>query len=432
VSDPRSSLAAFLSFLVPGLGQAYNGQTALAWLLAAPVLLLALGLGAIAALWGSELLSSLLDVEFLIGLIVLDLTLLGWRLVAILQAHLRREQLAWRWPTFVSGLLVLATLGMHVVPAFYAVKAIDTLHAVAADTDGPRSADDPDRGGLPGFDLRPPSDRPEEGDRVNILLVGVDWLPHRGTQLTDTMLVVSLDPDGGRPVMISIPRDLYGAPLPDGRPWDNKLNALMALANAKPAEFPLGGVGTLKATIANLLGVEIHYFAAMNLIGFAQAIDSIGGVDVMVERAINDPTYADPYTDQVIGFRLTAGLHHMDGELALAYVRSRKGIGDDDFTRAARQQQLLAAVREKLTAGNLLVALPGLLDSVKNLLSTDVPQDQFSELAQIVQEADTADVERVVIAPPLVTPLINHPVHGYVLTFDPEELRALGQRYLAD
>lgn len=428
MSDPRSSLAAFLSFLVPGLGQAYNGQTALAWLLAAPMLLLALGVGAFAALWGSDLLSSLLDVEFLIGLIALDLTLLGWRLVAIIQAHVRREQLAWRWTTVVSGLLVVATVAMHALPAVYAAKAIDTLHAIAADREG-----DGPRGVLPGFGLPQPSEDPDPlgGERVNVLLVGVDELPQRGTQLTDTMMVVSLDPDSGASAMVSIPRDLYGAPLPGGGIWENKLNALMALTNANRAEFPLGGVGTLKATLSNLLGVDIHYFAAINLLGFKQVIDAIGGVDVRVERAINDPSYYDEF-DVHTGFVLKPGLHHMDGHLALAYVRSRHGIGDDDFTRAARQQQLLTAVREKLTAGNLLVSLPGLLDAVQNLIATDVPSDRIPDLAQAVQEADTSDVTRVVIEPPLVTPVINHPVHGYILTFDPEELRALGRRLLAD
>jgi LCP family protein required for cell wall assembly len=426
VTDPRSSLAAFLSFLLPGLGQAYNGQSALAWLLVSPVLLLALGAGIGLALWSSELLWSVLDIEFLVGLIVLDLALLGWRLVAIIQAHAVWERFAWRWTGLVSGLLILVTLAMHALPAFYAAKAIDTVWGIAAE-EGDRSG----RGVLPGYDLSRPSGEPDPlgGERLNVLLVGVDAAPDRTTQLTDTMLVVSFDPDSGATAMVSVPRDLYGAPLPDGRIWDAKLNSLMALTNANRSAFPLGGVGTLKATIGELLGVEIHYFAAVNLAGFKQVIDAIGGVDINVERAINDPTYRHESGER--GFFLEPGLHHMDGDLALAYVRSRKGVGDNDFTRAARQQQLLGAVRAKLTAGNLLVALPGLLDAVKNLIATDVPSDQIPQLARAVQNAGGTDPERVVIEPPLVTPQ-DHPVHGYILTFDPAALRALGQRLLSD
>ena len=69
----------------------------------------------------------------------------------------------------------------------------------------------------------------------------------------------------------------------------------------------------------------------------------------------------------------------MEGAFALAYVRSRHGPGDSDFTRAERQQQVLTAIRDKLTAGNLLLSLPGLLDAVKNMISTDIPSSRISD-----------------------------------------------------
>src|SRR3989304_3585141 len=180
-----------------------------------------------------------------------------------------------RGTTWVTGLLVVATLGMHALPAWYAAKAIDTLDAVALGGSA-GSIDD----SLPVFSGLPePSGQPDvaAGERVNVLLVGVDSAPGRVTALTDTMLVVSLDTLGTRSAMISIPRDLYGAPLPNGQPFNNKLNALMTYADARPDEFPLGGVGTLKATIGRLLGGPVHYLAAINLLGFKQAVDALGG-----------------------------------------------------------------------------------------------------------------------------------------------------------
>jgi cell envelope-related function transcriptional attenuator common domain len=427
-ANPRASLAAFFSFLLPGLGQAYNGQSALAWLFLAPVLLLALVLGATLLLSGSGLLSRMLDPRFLIGLIVLDAALLGWRLVAILQAHGRRESAsARRWTTYVTAAVVVITLAMHVLPAYYAAKAIDTLGAVARE--GGR------RGGFPGFSELPvPSDQPDvrKGERVNILLVGVDALPDRTTQLTDTMLVVSLDPNGGHSAMISIPRDTYGAPLPDGQPFNEKLNALMVRANLNPAQYPDGGVSTLKQTIGNMLGVKIHYFAAINLLGFKQAVDSVGGVDITVTKAISDPTYNDE-TGRKTGFYLRPGTYHMNGHTALAYVRSRKGIGDNDFTRADRQQQLLEALRAKLTAGNLLTALPGLLDAVKSAVVTDVPSDKIPQLAQAVQDADMSRLERIVLQPPTYYSVnAHHPTAGYILIPNLPAIRAIGERLLSD
>ena len=427
-TNPHAPLAAFLSFLFPGLGQAYNGQTTLAWLLAAPIFLLVTGVATAVA--RSMALSRLLDIRFLVGVVVLDLAVLGWRLVAIIQAHGRLERFdRRRWTSGVTGLLVLVTVGMHALPAAYALKAIDTLDSVALGGSGASVVRQ-----IPGFSNLPePSGQPDvaRGERVNVLLVGIDSLPGRTTHLTDTMLVVSLDPVGGRSAMISIPRDLYGVPLPDGRPYNQKLNSLMAIADSHPDAYPLGGVGTLKATIGKLLGVPIHYFAAINLLGFKNAVDAIGGVDITVQRAIHDPTYFDEYNHHV-GFYIEPGTYHMNGRMALAFVRSRKGIGDSDFTRADRQQQLLAALRAKLTAGNLLLALPGLLDAVKDAVATDIPGWRLSQLAGAVQDADMSQLQRIVLQPPKYMAVDAYSAAGYILIPNLLAIRAVGEALLAE
>lgn len=429
--DGRAAAAAALSFLVPGLGQAYNHQPVLAWLLVVPVLLLVLMIGLALVLPDVSIVTRFLDIRFLVAVIVLDGALLGWRLVAIIQAYAQRQRWGRRGAAlYVVGVLVLATLAMHAVPAYYAVKTIDTLNAVAlGGDDGGFSGDDSGLGGGVSFPI--PSTHPEVsgGERVNLLLVGVDSGFGRPQALTDTMLVVSIDSDG-RSAMISVPRDLYGAPLPDGRTFGAKLNSLFSTAESDPENYPLGGVGTLKVAIGDLLGLKIHYFAAVNLIGFKQAIDAIGGVNITVARRISDPIYSEDGIEGP-GFYLDPGRYHMDGSLALAYVRSRHGPGDSDFTRAERQQEVLTAVRNKLTAGNLLVGLPGLLDAVKNTISTDIPSARLPALAQAVQDADMSQVERAVIQPPLVTPE-SDPVAGYILHPDLEAIRALVREFTAD
>jgi LCP family protein required for cell wall assembly len=429
-SGLRSSLAAFLSFLFPGLGQAYNRQSRLAWLLGAPMLVLILGAGLVWVASPSHLLARLFDIRFLVGLVMLDAIVLVWRLVGVLQAygHGARPRIR-SGATWVTGLLVVATLAMHALPAYYAAKAIDTLGAVSLGGGHGGQLDDvfPSVSGPP-----EPSSQPQvtPEQRVNILLVGTDSLPGRSTALTDTMLVVSIDPKGGASAMISVPRDLYGVPLPDGTPYNNKLNSLMPYAANHKKEFPLGGVGTLKATIGKLLGVQINYFAAVNLLGFKQVVDSIGGVDIVVQRAVNDPTYDNEF-NIVTGFYLTAGKHHMNGHTALAFVRSRKGAGDSDFTRADRQQQLLTAIRAKLTAGNLLLALPGLLDAVKNTIATDVPSDRIAELAQAVQDADMSQLQRIVLQPPIYMHANPNSSAGYILVPDLEAIHRIGEQLLS-
>lgn len=423
--DPRSAAASLLSFLFPGLGQAYNGQWALASLLAVPVLLVVALAILVVALGSGGALSRLLDPRVLTALIVLDVALLGWRLVAILQAHTERSRMTLRaWPTWVTGLLVLATLGMHALPAYYASKAIDTLDRVSLEGGG-RLFDERD-----GRDVQipTPSVQPEIGERITILLLGVDFAPGRDHHLTDTMLVATLDPQSGAVAMISVPRDLYGVPVGDGRVYNDKLNSLMARASADVVTYPRGGPGTLKAAVGDLLGTRIHYFAAIDMEGMRQLIDAVGGVDVIVERTINDTAYHDAITGRR-GFFIEAGAHHLDGETAMAYVRSRKAAGENDFTRAERQQQVLTAIAEKLTAGNLLVTLPGLLDTVRDNVATDIPQRRISELAAAGQEADLADIERVVLTPDdgyvWVEPAS---AAGYVLHPNLEVIRALGEQ----
>ena len=423
--DPRSAAASLLSFLLPGLGQAYNGRWALASVLAIPVLLL-IALAVLAfAVEGRGLLSRLLDARVLVALIVLDVALLGWRLVAIVQAHADRGRLSLRaWPTWVTGLLVVATLAMHAVPAWYAGKTIDTLGRVSLEGGG-RLLDE--RAGQD-VDIPTPPEQPELGERVTVLLVGVDFAPGRDHHLTDTMLVATLDPRTDRVAMISIPRDLYGVPLGDGRVYADKLNSLMARASADPATYPLGGPGSLKNAIGELLGTRIHYFAAIDMEGMRQLIDSVGGVDVVVERTINDTGYHDAVTGRR-GFFIEAGPHHLDGETAMAYVRSRKAPGESDFTRAERQQQVLTALAANLTAGNLLVTLPGLLDTIRDNVATDIPGRRISEIAAAGEDAALRNVERVVLTPDEGYVWVEpNSAAGYVLHPNLDAIHALGER----
>ena len=428
--DAGAAIAPLLSFVVPGLGQAYNRQMLLAAMLALPVVIIVIGAAVVLFLLDVDVITYLLDIRFLVGLIVLDVALLGWRAVAIIQAYAaRRGSQRRRAPLAITGALLLIAVGMHTVPAIYAVKAIDTLNSVAlgggdAGYRGPAGSLSGGRNVLP-----PPSVHPEvvSGERVNFLLVGVDSGFDRPHALTDTMLVVSIDPDGTS-AMISIPRDLYGAPLPDGTTYDQKLNMLMSEAESEPDRFPAGGVGTLKEVIGDILGIDIHYFAAVNLIGFKDAVDAIGGVDITVERAIADPVYSED-GELEPGFYVEPGTYHMDGPFALAYVRSRHGPGDSDFTRADRQQQLLTTIRQKL-AGNLVGSLPALLDVVKNTISTDIPSARIPSLARAIQQADMAQLERTVIQPPLVS-VDEDPIAGYILRPDLDAIRALTDQLLA-
>ena len=379
---------------------------------------------------GSGLIGRLLDARVLVALIVLDVTLLAWRLVAIIQAHGERSRLNLRgWPTWLTAGLVMLTIAMHAFPAYYASKAIDTLGSVSLEGGGGLGGRQAGRK----IDVAAPSFQPNLGlgERVTVLLVGVDFTLVQDQHLTDTMLVATLDPKTGEGAMVSVPRDLYGVPLGDGRVYNAKLNSLLASASADRTTYPEGGPATLKGAIGELLGTRIHYFAAIDIDGLRQVIDTIGGVDVTVEHTIDDPTYPDAVTG-VRGFHLEAGRQHLDGNTALAYARSRMGQGESDFTRAERQQVLLTAIAEKLTSGNLLVTLPGLLDAVRDNVATDIPSGRIPDLAAEVQNADLGDLEQVVLAPPEYVIPETNTAAGYILHPVFDAIRELGERIFGD
>jgi len=250
-----------------------------------------------------------------------------------------------------------------------------------------------------------PGPGPGDRERINVLLVGTDKRAKQTENLTDTMMVASLDPVGKTVSLVSIPRDLIDTPLGNGDTFGPKLNSLMSFADRNKDQFPKGGMRTLEDAVGALLGIPIDYYAQLDFPGFIKIVDAVGGVDVTVAKALDDPTY-DGYRIGERGFSITAGRHHLDGVTALAYARVRKPIGESDFTRQARQQQILVALRDQVSrGGSLLFQLPALLDAVGQTIRTDMPVGRLPALAAIMEEVGKNNVTSVVIRAPLVKPM---------------------------
>ncbi len=131
-------------------------------------------------------------------------------------------------------------------------------------------------------------------------------------------------------------------------------------------------------------------------------VDRRGRCEIDNPKAINDPAYGG-WTDGRLGFWLANGRHHLDGQSALAYARSRKGSGDNDFTRSRRQQQLLVALRASLTDPSMLPELSLIIDAGKTL-RTNFPQDRLGELLEVGRASESEDgIKRFVLGPPYAT-----------------------------
>jgi LCP family protein required for cell wall assembly len=394
-TDLRRLAAAALSAVIPGLGQLSNGRRRLAALFLVPSLILLL-LGAL--LVGSQsptrLAAWVVSPQVLGTLLALNVVVLAWRLLAVFQAFLDTSRTGPTGRFGIVGIVVIAVLVVlpHVAVYRYGTILGDTFEKVF--TGAVLGASDV-RGSVAG-------PVPDESERVNVLLVGVDKRGKRTANLTDTMMVASLDPVGHTVSIVSIPRDLIDTPLGNGDVYGPKLNSLMHYADTHPKEYPQGGLRALEDAVGALLGIPIHYYASLDFAGFIKMVDAVGGIDVTVKKGFEDPTY-DGYGFEGKGYAITAGKHHLDGANALAYARTRKALGESDFTRQARQQQILLALRDQATrGGSLLFKLPDLLDAVGETIRSDVPVDRLPALAAIMEEVGRNAVTSVVIRSPLV------------------------------
>lgn len=429
------SAATFLSFLLPGLGQWYLGRRRSALLYALPVLALMAAIGFRA--WSNleSLALDIIDPSVALTILVLVVLLAIWRLSSMTDAiggfRGVRGQTRPRRRAAVFGLLALVVLATHAVAGFYAWSFYDAGSQMFVAAGAPESS--PGASGAPqpsnrDFEATPFATPATKASRINILLTGIDSSERRSHALTDTLIVVSIDPTTRNIAMLSFPRDIARFPLSNGKTFSGKINSLMTYANQHPKQFPDGGLPTLIRETGFLLGVPIHYYAAINLDGFELMIDRVDGVTIVNDRAISDPAYGG-WRDGRVGFYLSAGTHKLDGATALAYVRSRKGAGDNDFTRARRQQQLLVALRKKLTDPAMLPNLPGLLQAAGKTIKTNFPPDRLSEMLDIGRGTPEDKIQQFVLGPPYALHPPTETTGGiYILALDMKKIASLSIR----
>lgn len=252
--------------------------------------------------------------------------------------------------------------------------------------------------------LRSPSSmlQGEVEDRITFLLLGMGGEGHEGPLLTDTILVASIQPSARTATLISIPRDLF-IPLPDSR--YEKVNAINAYAERGGGE----GAVAVREALSSVLDLKIPYHVRVDFRGFAGLIDAIGGVTVDVERTLDDPQYpiagqeSAPWRERFERLVIPAGRQHMNGALALKYVRSRHALGSEgsDFARARRQQRLLVAVRDRVMSRGLLAnprSLLALLETWRTHVATNLSPPELLRLSTFVPLITGEDAGRVVFS----------------------------------
>jgi len=413
MKDKSAAVAALLSFIFPGLGHLYLGRRRQALVFALPAMLLAVVIG-LALLAGVDgVLANLITPSGSLTALILILLAGGWRVVAMLDAvMIVRRKTGLRMPAaIVAGALLALVVVSHGAGAYvsYTVyEAGSKIFTSAGPDDQPGAsqpnASQPDASGSApeesdDYQVAPEVTPETRQSRINILLTGIDSAETRTTALTDTMIVVSVNPADKSVVMLSLPRDISNFPLYNGGTFKGKINSFMTWVRNHPKDFEEKPFPALMKEIGFLVGVPIHYFAAIDLAGFRKMIDAAGGVTVDNPMAINDPRY--DWLDGTSGFYLAAGRVRLNGKLALAYARSRQGVGDSDFTRAARQQQLLVALRNKLTSPEMITRLPDIIRAAGDTVRTNLPTDRLDEFITLAREVDSDAINQHVLTYPI-------------------------------
>ena len=129
-------------------------------------------------------------------------------------------------------------------------------------------------------------------------------------------------------------------------------------------------------------------------------VDAVGGVDITVKKALDDPHY--PRLDGKRGWSVQPGPHHFNGSDALAYARIRKSLGESDLTRAARQQEVLVALRNRAVSAGILFTLPALMSAVGATVRTDLPADRLPQLAALAEQIEGSSTTKLVLGSPQI------------------------------
>lgn len=239
--------------------------------------------------------------------------------------------------------------------------------------------------------------------RTNILLLGIGGGTHAGADLTDTILVVSLNTQKKKMAMISVPRDLWSDTLKD------KVNSAYHYGEEKKVG---GGLTLAKVVVEDMVGLPIHYVLLIDFSGFESIIDIAGGIDITVPTALTDPEFpiagkeedlcdGDPkFRCRYETITFEKGPQHMDGERALTYVRSRHAEGEEgsDFARGRRQQEVFAALLETLKSPSTWLppsrAL-SLFEAFDRATTTDMRIGELATVGKIIVKTGEGEPKRI-------------------------------------
>jgi LCP family protein required for cell wall assembly len=313
----------------------------------------------------------------------------------LLPAWLTRKRVV--LAVITAAVIVVGTFGVRVAVGLAHLFHTDPFSAVAGALHG---------GGGSTIDLAA-----QNGQRINIMLYGYGGGNHDGAFLSDSIMLVSIQPQPSGPPQvaeISLPRDWY-APikLANGKTSFGRVNEAYAdgMSGQGPVNAGQTGAGASVAnpTFEHLLGIGVDHFVGIDFHAFASAVDAVGGVDVTVPNTFTDTQY--PHGECGQGdcayetVHFNAGTQHMDGATALIFARSRHGNGVEgsDFARSRRQQIIIAALKQKVVSLGGIGNLPDVIGALGENVLSNLQVGDAEALYSLVKDVDSSKIEHISI-----------------------------------
>jgi LCP family protein required for cell wall assembly len=242
--------------------------------------------------------------------------------------------------------------------------------------------------------------------RINILVAGnsSDDSGHQGADLTDSIMILSVNTKNSTAYLLSVPRDLY-VNIP-GNGW-SRINAAYdygVSSNFSESGYPNGGMGLLEKVISKDFNLRIDYYALINYSAIRDAVNSVGGITVNIQstdpRGLYDPSI--DYTTNGHLVNLSNGLHKINGQQALDLARARGdaygsyGYGNSDFTRTENQRMMILALKSKvLSAGTLSnpFKLANLFMALSKNIQTDINLPSAHSIYNVAKKVDNNNIQ---------------------------------------
>ncbi|GAA2297187.1 hypothetical protein GCM10010149_52130 [Nonomuraea roseoviolacea subsp. roseoviolacea] len=363
------------------------------------VLLLAVVITAVTA-FGTRVLALAVQPFWLTAMsVALAVIALAWSAVIVRSFVLVRPQPADTAGRALTAAFAAGLCALVLAPTAYAARLAylshDVVDSIFTAEMTPIVADDPWNGAT----------------RINFLLIGADSAPGRPGVRTDSVTVASVDTATGDTTLFGLPRNLEQVQLPrgparqrfpngfsgDGPDTPGLLNEIFQYAEDYPEMVPgvrhgQRGPALLKQTVSDILGIPVKYYAMVDMKGFAQIIDAMGGVKVTIKQPIVYGKYREGH--------LAAGTRKLSGQEALWFGRSR--TDSDDYVRMGRQKCLLYAVAKQADPVTVLNSFEKLAAATKRAISTDIPKNLLPPLIELSDKVKDARIRSLSFVPPLI------------------------------